>query len=125
MKKLMLVLSFITGSILMANAQMAQKSPEQRAKHMTKRLQKKLALSQDQAKQIDAIFITQATRMDSLNAHRSADKKENRLAARSIMLSSEKNIAAVLNGAQQQQFMDLLKARKEKHKERMETPGTK
>ncbi len=114
------MICFAAGSIFMANAQMAQKSPEQRAHHMTKKLAKVLNLSADQSQQVNAILVTQTTRMDSLKANPAPDKKGNRLAARSIMLSSEKNITAILNDTQKQQFMDWLKAKKEKQKEKKE-----
>jgi uncharacterized protein HemX len=76
MKKLILVLSFIIGVGFMACAQVSNKSPEQRAAHHTKELQKRLNLSQAQASEINTAFLTMATRMDSLKSTLSSDKKK-------------------------------------------------
>jgi hypothetical protein len=118
MKKLILAASFIIGSIVMAQAQITQKSPEQHARHMTKVLQKRLNLSPDQALQINTVMLNRATRMDSLKNNLSADKKENHLAARSIMLSTQRQVLAVLDDNQKQKFMEWEKMRKEKHREK-------
>jgi hypothetical protein len=118
MKKLILVLSFITGLSVMANAQITQKSPEQRAGHITKVLQKRLNLSPEQASQINAALLTQATRMDSLKSNRSVDKKANRLSARVIMLSTQKQVMAILDDTQKQKFIEWEKMRQEKHREK-------
>jgi hypothetical protein len=117
MKKLILAASFIIGLSVMAHAQNVKKSPEQRANHITKALQKKLDLRPDQASQINTIIFNQATRMDSLRSNPSADQKGNRMAARVIMLSTQKQVMAVLDDNQKQKFMDWEKMRKEKHKE--------
>jgi len=122
MKKLILVLSFITGLTAMANAQMTRKSPEKRATHMTKVLQKKLSLSPEQASQVNIAFLTQATRMDSLKSNRSADKKANHLTARVIRLSTQKQVMAVLDDTQKQKFVQWEKMRRERHKEKREDP---
>ena len=122
MKKLILVLSFITGLSVMANAQMTRKSPERRATHMTKVLQKRLNLSPEQASQVNTAFLTQATRMDSLKNNRSADKKANHLTARVIRLSTQKQVMAVLDDTQKQKFVQWEKMRRERHKEKREDP---
>lgn len=118
MKKLILAVCFITGLGLMANAQITKKSPEKRAAHLTKALQKKLDLSQGQATTIHSLFLTQATRMDSLKSNLSADKKANRLAAKSIIQATKQQVVAVLNDTQKQKFAAWEKMRKEKHKEK-------
>lgn len=118
MKKLILAASFIIGFIVMAQAQITEKSPEQRARHMTKVLQKRLNLSPDQASQINTVMLNRANRMDSLKSNLSGDKKENHLAARSIMLSTQRQVIAVLDDNQRQKFMEWEKMRKEKHREK-------
>ena len=106
----------------MANAQMTRKSPERRATHMTKVLQKRLNLSPEQASQVNTAFLTQATRMDSLKNNRSADKKANHLTARVIRLSTQKQVMAVLDDTQKQKFVQWEKMRRERHKEKREDP---
>jgi hypothetical protein len=123
MKKLILILSFIAGFSLMAGAQVAKKSPEQRAAHKTKALQKKLNLSQDQAIKVHTAFLTQATRMDSLKNSPAKDKKSKQLAARSIKLDTKKQVVAVLNDSQKQKFATWEKIKKEKHKEKESAEG--
>jgi protein CpxP len=118
MRKLILAVSFIIGLSVMAQAQITQKSPEQRAGHITKILQKRLNLSPDQASQINTVLLNRATRMDSLKNNLSADKKGNHLAARSIMLSTQRQVLAVLDDSQKQKFMEWEKMRKEKHREK-------
>jgi len=117
MKRLIIAAAFVFGVSCMASAQVvAKKSPEQRAAHITKALTKKLSLSQEQAQQVNTIFLTQATRMDSLKTHQGADKKGNQLAARSIKLDTKKQVAAVLTAEQKEKFGAWEKMRKEKHR---------
>lgn len=116
MKRLILAAAFVFGLSCMANAQvMAKKSPERRAAHITKALTKRLSLSQEQAQQVNTIFLAQANRMDSLKTHQSADKKGNQLAAKSIRLDTKKQVAAVLTAEQKEKFGAWEKMRKEKH----------
>ena len=118
MKKLILAISFVAGLVVMASAQMSHRSPEQRATHITKVLQKRLQLNAGQAQQVNAAFLIQATRMDSLKSNLSADKKANHLVARSIMLGTERQIVAVLNDSQKEQFMAWVKLKKQKRVEK-------
>jgi len=118
MKKLILIASFIIGIGFMANAQISKKTPEQRAAHQTKALQKQLSLSQDQATKVHTALFTAATRLDSLKNNPSADKKAYQLSAKSIKLEAKKQVIAVLNDSQKQKFATLEKMRKEKHKQK-------
>ena len=103
---------------MIASAQMSHRSPEQRATHITKVLQKRLQLNAGQAQQVNAAFLIQATRMDSLKSNLSADKKANHLVARGIMLGTERQIVAVLNDSQKEQFMAWVKLKKQKRVEK-------
>jgi len=118
MKKLILIASFIIGIGFMASAQISKKTPEQRAAHQTKALQKQLSLSQDQATKVHTALFTAATRLDSLKSNPSSDKKANQLSAKSIKLEAKKQVIAVLNDSQKQKFAALEKMRKEKHKQK-------
>ena len=119
----------MVGALFMARAQSStamvgqQKSPEKRAAHMTKALSKRLNLTAEQSQQVNAILLTQATRMDSLKNNPSADKRGNRMEARTIMLTSERDINALLNDTQKQEFADWQKSRKEKQKAKKDSSG--
>jgi hypothetical protein len=117
MKEFFVLLSFITMFNVAAKAQLTEKSPEQRAAHMTKALQKKLDLTADQATQVNAAFLNQATRMDSLKNNLSEDNELNSLTRRSIVLTTEKQVLAVLNDDQKKQFMAWEQMKKDKHKQ--------
>lgn len=118
MKKLILIATFIIGLGFMANAQISKKTPEQRAAHQTKALQKHLSLNQDQATKVHAALFTEATRMDSLKNNPSGDKKADQLSAKSIKLEAKKRVLSVLTDTQKQKFAVLEKMRKEKHKQK-------
>ena len=115
MKKLSLLILFIAGLNLAAMAQFTKKSPEQRAAHATKSLSKILNLTSDQASKVNAIFLAQATQMDSLKSDPSADKKGSHLAKKSIKLSTDKQLMAVLNSDQQKQYLQWEKMKKAGH----------
>lgn len=102
----------------MASAQVTKKTPEQRATHQTKALQKQLSLSQDQATKVHAALFTAATRLDSLKNNPSRDKKAKQLSAKSIKLEAKKQVLSTLTDAQKQKFAALEKMRKEKHKQK-------
>jgi len=118
MKKMLLMLSFLVGVSVAAKAQFLKKSPEQRANHITRVLQKKLNLTADQSVKIKFTFLTQATRMDSLKSNLSPDKKTNRLTAKLILLGTQKNVMAVLDDNQQKQFIKWEKIRRQKFMQR-------
>ena len=119
MKKLILIACLVIGSAYMAGAQvLTQKSPDQRAVNQTKALQKRLNLTPQQAEQANAIFLTQATRMDSLKANPSIDKKTDGITRRTILLTSASKINAILTPDQQQAFQQLMAEKKEKIKAR-------
>jgi hypothetical protein len=125
MKRLILLVCFIAASAMVANAQMEKKSPDQRAAHITRALKKKLNLSADQARQIDAIFLLHANRIDSLNGNQSSAKKLNHLTKRSISLSTQKSVLAILSDDQKQKFIAWEKEKKERHAEKKEAIGAK
>lgn len=109
---------------MLVNAQVINKVPEQRANQMTKVLQKKLNLSSDQATQIHATLLNQATRMDSLNNNLSPNKRSNSLTRRIILMQAKRQIFSVLTDEQRKQFIQLEKIKKEKQDERKERKST-
>ena len=118
MKKILILFAIVTLFSTIANAQTMQKSPDQRAAHMTKALSKKLNLSADQASQVNSILLAQANQMDSLKNNPSQDAEGNKLARKSIALNTKQQVLAVLNDQQKHQFMDWEKLKKEKHHEK-------
>ena len=118
MKKLIILVLIVTTFNVVAKAQIAQKSPEKRAAHMTKALQKRLNLTADQSSQINSAFLTQFTKMDSLKGSPLTTKKGFNYSRKQIMQSSRQQIMSVLSDDQQKQFIELEKAKKEKHLEK-------
>jgi hypothetical protein len=125
MRKLILLVAFVAASATFAHAQMGQISPDQRAAHITKILQKRLNLTAGQAQQVNAIYLTQATKMDSLKTNRSPDKKLNRLTERTIVLSTHEHMMAILNDTQKQQYTEWENAVKERKKAKKDTVGAR
>jgi Spy/CpxP family protein refolding chaperone len=109
MKKILLMITFLAGTAVFAQAQTqrAHKTPEQKAKHMTEALNKKLALSTDQSVKVNAIFAKSAVSMDSLKANKSADRKANMQARKAIMVNTNANLKTVLTADQQTKFASL------------------
>ncbi|HMG08340.1 MAG TPA: hypothetical protein VK609_07505 [Mucilaginibacter sp.] len=117
MKRLTLVIAFITSLSVLANAQQkTDKTPAQKAAHKTENLQKKLKLTAGQTKQVNAIFLTEATRSDSLKAHSSkADKKASKITHKAIEAQTDKKLNAILTADQKKAYASLKQAKKEKH----------
>ena len=115
MKKLILIIAFVTGLNVLANAQQQPaKTPAQKAAHKTQNLQKKLKLTAGQAKQVNALFLTEATRLNSLKAHKT-DKKANKAAHKAIQAQTDQKLNTVLTTDQKKAFADLKAAKKAKH----------
>jgi len=124
MKKLILLLALV-ATVAMTRGQATEKSPDQRAKHITKMLQKRLNLTADQATQVNAIYLTQATKVDSLKANRSPDKKLNHLTMKTILLTTHERMIAILNDSQKQQYTDWENSVKERQKAKKDTIGAR
>ncbi|MFD0763803.1 hypothetical protein ACFQZI_02985 [Mucilaginibacter lutimaris] len=109
MKKILLMITFLAGTAVFAQAQTQRvaKSPEQRAKHRTDMLSKKLALSADQSKKAEAIFAKSAASMDSLKAAKGADRKATRESRKAIMVTTDANLKTILTADQQSKYADL------------------
>jgi hypothetical protein len=124
MKKIILLLALVV-TVSLAHAQQAKKAPDQRAAHITKQLQKRLNLTADQANQVNAIYLTQATKMDSLKANRSPDKKLNHMTEKIILLTTHEHMMAVLNDTQKQQYTDWENSMKERKMAKKDTIGAR
>ena len=98
----------------MAHAQLPQKSPDERAAHVTKTLQKMLNLSSDQASQVNAVFLAQISKMDSLKANPLADKKGDHLTKKGIKLATDQQMMNILSPDQQKQYMQWEKMKEDK-----------
>ncbi|NCD71182.1 hypothetical protein [Mucilaginibacter agri] len=116
MKKLILMLAFATGLSTLSYAQTTHKTPQERAAHHTQTLQKKLNLSADQTTKVNAILLSQATRVDSLKSvAKTSDKKANHKAFKDIKVTTDAQLTAVLNPDQKKAYEDWKAAHKGKH----------
>jgi Spy/CpxP family protein refolding chaperone len=109
MKKILLMITFLAGTAVFAQAQTqkAHRTSEQKAKFMTEALNKKLALSADQSAKVNGIFVKSAISMDSLKAHKSADRKANMQAHKAIMANTNASLKTILTADQQTKFAAL------------------
>lgn len=115
MKKLILAIALITGLSTLANAQeKASKPPAQKAEHKTQTLQKKLNLNAAQTKQVNAIFLTEATRLDSLKANK-AGKKANKTVHKAIEAQTDQKLNAVFTADQKKTYAGIISEKKQKH----------
>ena len=127
MKKVILMIAFVTGIGTIASAQTRQhKTPQQRAEIMTKNLETKLNLSQDQSAKVSTILLAQANKMDSIRANKAqGDKKLNRQAFKNIRKSTDEQLSTVFNTEQKKAYEEMKAARKEKMKEKRGAAGNK
>ena len=128
MRKALLIAGLLTGSVLFANAQILDKSPEKRVSHQIKALQKTLSLDANQSEKIKTILLARATTVDSVKAS-STDKKANKKVLKALALTAEEKVTAVLNAEQQKTYAKLKETRKGKAKKHsgadMNQPTTK
>jgi hypothetical protein len=120
MRKLMLIMAFVTGFGAIAGAQTktrTHKTPEQRAEFLTKKLGEKMVLTSAQSARVTEIFKARAIRMDSLKANQAnSDKKQDRLAVRGILANTDKQLKEVLNADQQKAYAAIKVENKAKFK---------
>ncbi|WPU96807.1 hypothetical protein SNE25_14890 [Mucilaginibacter sabulilitoris] len=126
MKKLILVIALATSLSTLANAQQkTDKTPAEKAAHKTQNLQKNLKLTATQTKQVNALFLTEATRIDSLKANK-AGKKANKEKHKAIEAQTDQKLNTILTADQQKALADFKAAKKEKHdKKKADTAAPK
>ena len=129
MKKLILMMAFVAGIGIAANAQTEvrpHKTAQQKADILSKKMQTELALTQEQSAKVHDILLKQATSVDSLKAVKNeGDKKHhNRKEIKAIMETTDKQITGVLNADQVKKY-NQLKAEKlyKMQKKRAEQAG--
>jgi Spy/CpxP family protein refolding chaperone len=94
-------------------------APEQKAERMSKVLQQKLTLSEDQYAKVNTILLKRATQMDSLKAnHSKTDRKANRESRKAIMTQTDADLKTVLTTDQQKTYTELKAQLKERMKNR-------
>ena len=94
-------------------------APEQKAQRISKVLQKKLSLSQDQYAKVNTILLKRATQMDSLKTNRSTtDRKANHESRKAILMQADGELKAVLNADQLKSYTELKAQMKERMKNR-------
>ena len=109
MKKVLLALVFLAGSVNISHAQQGQgqqRSPEERVKMQTERLSERLKLTADQKTKVEAIFLGQAKSMDSLRTAggQGGDRMEMMKKIRPIREENDKKIKALLTDDQKKAF---------------------
>ncbi|MBE9584352.1 hypothetical protein IM792_07830 [Mucilaginibacter sp. JRF] len=123
MKRLMIMIAFVAGIGMVANAQTQvkpHKTAQQKAELLSKKMQDQLALNQEQSTKVHAILLKQATRVDSLKAANTDTGKKhgNRKAMKAIMQTTDQQISAVLNADQAKKYNQLKAEKIEKMKAR-------
>lgn len=103
------MITFLAGTAVFAQAQTqkAAKSPEQRAKHRSEMLTKKLALSADQSAKVNAVFVKSAASMDSLKATKNTDRKATHEGRKAIMAGTDAKLKTILTANQQTKYANL------------------
>ena len=119
------MIMMVAGISVLANAQTrVKKTPEQKAQHITKMLEKKLALSADQSAKVKAIVFKRATQMDSLKnvTASTTDRKQHRGARKQILTGADQELKAVLTADQQKTYAELKASMKERMKGKRHAP---
>jgi protein CpxP len=115
MKKIIVMLLLLTGFVVYSKAQdttRVKKTPDERAAQMGKMMAKKLNLTADQSKQVDAILTDRAEKMAAMKG-----TKGNRAAKMKLMADSDNQIEALLTDAQKKEYAVMKENAKEKIKE--------
>ena len=111
-----LVALFITGSA-MAQQQMQQRTPEERAQRQTQMMQKKLGLTPDQTQRVHDILLYYAGQAANVRAD-AAQGNNVKGEKKDIKRNKDADLQAVLTGAQYQQYQQMMQQRKEQMQQR-------
>jgi len=112
MKKIMVMLLLITGFAVCANAQdtaKVKRTPEERAARMGKMMEKRLSLTADQSKQINAILADRATKEDALKGQKGSKDEKMK-----VMADADAKIDAILTPDQRKLYAALKETAKER-----------
>ncbi len=112
MKKIILMLLLITGFAVCAKAQdttKVKRSPQERAVRMGKMMEKRLNLTADQSKQINAILAERATKEDALKGQKGTKAEKIKAVA-----DADAKIDAILTPDQRKLYAALKESAKEK-----------
>ena len=114
-----LVALFIMGAACtgMAQQQMQQRTPEERARRQTQMMQKKLGLTADQTQKVHDILLYYAGQADNVKAD-AAQGNNVRGERKDMKRNKDADLQAVLTGAQYQQYQQLMQQRKEQMQQR-------
>jgi len=122
MKKIILILFLMTGVTALVKAQdttKVKKTPEERAEHMVKVMQKKLDLTADQTKQIGTVLTDRADKMAQIEG-----VKGFRMAKMQAMTDADKKIEAILTDSQKKTYAQMKADMKEKAMSRRNAANT-
>jgi Spy/CpxP family protein refolding chaperone len=111
-----LVALFITGSA-MAQQQMQQHTPEERAQRQTQMMQKKLGLTPVQTQRVHDILLYYAGQAANVRAD-AAQGNNVKGEKKDIKRNKDADLQGVLTGAQYQQYQQMMQQRKEQMQQR-------
>ena len=120
MKKIIVMLLLITGFAVCTNAQdtaKVKRTPQERAARMGKMMEKRLSLTADQSKQINAILADRATKEDALKGQKGS--KDERM---KVMADADAKIDAILTPDQKKQYAALKEKEMSKRREATSPP---
>ncbi|QHT70395.1 DUF4890 domain-containing protein [Rhodocytophaga rosea] len=122
MKKIMVIIFLMIGSLGISFAQTAQttprekKTPEERAQLTTDRMVKGLALNEAQAAKLKEVNLQQAKKMEALKEEHAQERQELRKEATNIHASVEQEYKAILTPEQYQKYQQNREKQVEKRK---------
>jgi len=105
MKKILMMLLLVAGFAAFAKAQdttKVKKTPDERAAQMGKIMQKRLNLTADQSKQIDAILTDRAEQVAAMKGQKGTKSEKMK-----VMADADTKINAILNDDQKKQYAQM------------------
>ena len=91
------------------------KTPEEKARMMTEKMQEKLDLTKDQYNKVYQLNLETAKQMQQMREQRNEDKEANRAQMKQFRAEREAKLNAVLTAEQQQKLEAMKAERKKKH----------
>jgi len=98
-----------------------KKTPEERAKHRTEKMSKKLSLTSDQYNQVYSIMFSHAQKADEIR--NSTDKQSRKDQMKSLFQSTDSQLQAVFSSEQLQKYNDMKEKRKNKKGKKKQKPN--
>ncbi|OCX54152.1 hypothetical protein BEL04_07750 [Mucilaginibacter sp. PPCGB 2223] len=120
MKKIVLILLLIAAFAVCAGAQdtaKVKRTPQERAARMGKMMEKRLSLTADQSKQINAVLLDRATKEDALKGQKGTKGEKAK-----VMADADAKIDAILTPDQRKLYAAIKESAKERGRKGETTP---